>query len=102
MTTDRRYALQRSRRRTVVAVYGVAAATFALVAGGLGLGMARGHDPALGPASADSAAAAERRVVIRRIVTTHRIHAAPGAVASPPGTEAETEPAPTPVDTATS
>lgn len=105
-TTDRRAGLQRSRRRTLLAVYASAAAAFAIAAGWLGLAMAQGRDPALGPATRTaSASAQERRVLVRRIVTTRRIRVAPtvasaSAVRSAPAPVPA--PAPAPVQTSTS
>lgn len=60
------------RRRTprVGAIYGTAAALFVAAAAGLGWQMADGRDPALGAARASFAAAAPRRVLIRRIERT--------------------------------
>jgi len=50
--TDQRTPLQRSRRRTSLAVYGTTAVLFAVVGGSLSARMAQGHDPSLGSLSA--------------------------------------------------
>jgi len=50
--TDRRTQMQRSRRRTSLAVYGTTAALFAVVGGSLSVRMAQGQDPSLGSLSA--------------------------------------------------
>jgi len=50
--TDQRTQIQRSRRRTSIAVYATTAALFAIVGGSLSARMAQGHDPSLGSLSA--------------------------------------------------
>ena len=50
--TDRRSRIQRSKRRTALAVYATTAALFAIVSGSLGLRMAQGQDPGLGALNA--------------------------------------------------
>lgn len=50
--TDHRSQMQRSRRRTAVAVYATTAALFAIVGGSLSVRMAQGQDPSLGALSA--------------------------------------------------
>lgn len=50
--TDARTRMQRSRRRTALAVSTTTAALFAITAGSLGVRMAQGHDPSLGSLSA--------------------------------------------------
>jgi len=50
--TDARTRMQRSRRRTAMAVYATTAALFAIVGGSLSMRMAQGHDPSLGALSA--------------------------------------------------
>ena len=50
--TDQRTQIQRSRRRTSIAVYATTAALFAIVGGSLSVRMAQGQDPSLGSLSA--------------------------------------------------
>lgn len=70
--TDRRAQMQRSKRRTALAVYGVSAALFATVAGGLGVQMANGQDPAIG-AKPKVAKVQPRKVLVRKVIVTKRI-----------------------------
>lgn len=70
--TDRRAQIQRSKRRTSLAVYGVSAALFATVAGGLGVQMANGQDPAIG-AKPKVAKVQPRKVLVRKVIVTKRI-----------------------------
>jgi hypothetical protein len=54
--TDHRHTAARSRRRTALSVYATTLALFAIVLGSMGLRVAQGQDPALGPATASVAA----------------------------------------------
>ena len=89
--TDRRERMQRSKRRTALAVYAITALLFALVAGSLGTRLAQGQDPAIGAGTAKVAQAQPRKVLVRKIVVTRRI-----VVVKPAATGAATPSAPAP------
>lgn len=115
--TDRRAQMQRSKRRTTLAVYAITALLFALVTGVLGTRLAQGQDPAIGAGKAKVAQAQPRKVLVRKIVVTKRIvvedpaaNAAGAAVpasggtaapAAPPAAQAPVAPAPAPAPVAT-
>lgn len=93
--TDRRAQLKRSKRRTSLAVYGVSAALFATVAGGLGVQMANGQDPAVGAKATQVAKVQPRRVLVRKVVVTKRIVVVkPAPVAASSGPAYASAPAP--------
>jgi hypothetical protein len=71
--TDRRAQMKRSKRRTSLAVYGVSAALFATVAGGLGVQMANGQDPAVGATKTQVAQVQPRKVLVRKVIVTKHI-----------------------------
>ena len=83
--TDRRAQIARSKRRSSMAVYAVSAALFATVAGALGVQMAQGQDPAIGPKKAQVATVQPRKVLVRKVVVTRRIVVIePAPSATPP------------------
>ena len=91
--TDRRAQMQRSKRRTALAVYAITARSCSRSSPGLlGTRMAQGQDPAIGAGKAKVAqVAAAAKVLVRKIVVTKRVvvrrarrDAARAAAARPP------------------
>ena len=89
--TDRQARGARSKRRTAAGVYLTALTLFAIVASVLAIRVARGADPALG-AIASGTVAAQRPVLIRKVVITRRVTTVLPAEPAPQSTAAAPAP----------